>query len=342
MDESGDGGNTTLGSEDPYDLRIVCPTYLDVDPFLKLREGIRNAVESNPSINPGQLRFTVLDDTAGQDPEMSRIRELDDVDVIEPPFNLGHQRGLVYALREITPDLDDRDVIVTLDSDGEDQPEDVPRLVEKILSLPADSRQLVLARRMKRAHAPLAFRLLYPGFKVFFKLITGTSVESGNFACYRAGTARRILLHPSFALCYSSSLLVMDVPINYVPCERGNRLSGSSRMGYSRLFTHAMRMLMPFSEAIARRALWAFFAMLALALSLTVLVLVIRFGTSEAVPGWATYSLASAAIVSLVAFGNLVILFTVYSQSTAVSMQNLEHNWDLHPRKAGSEAGESS
>lgn len=317
----------TPGFGEPYRLRVVSPVYRDVGPFLRLRDEIREAVAADPVVNPTDLLFTVLDDTAGQDPEIERLHALDDVEVIEPPFNLGHQRGLVYALRSVLPELRDEDVLLTLDSDGEDQPADVPRLIAELLRAPRRSPRIVVAKRTKRAHSPLAFRLFYPAFKACFKLATGSAVESGNFACYRVATARRILLHPSFALCYSSTLLVLKVPVSYVPCERGARFGGSSRMGYSQLFTHAMRMLMPFSEAIARRALWLFLSILLLAVALAVAILVVRYGTSQAIPGWATYSLAAMGILSMVSLGNLCILFTLYSQSMAVSLRDLEVGW---------------
>lgn len=327
MDQTTEGKAGTA-VEDPVRIRIVCPVFLDVEPFLALRLGILDAISAEPSLSSAKVGFTVLDDTAGNDPEFSRIRELGDVDVIEPPYNLGHQRGLVYALRCLAQDLDDDVVIVTLDSDGEDKAEDVPRLVVEVLETGTSPDRIVLARRTKRAHAPLAFRLLYPFFKGFFLLATGTAVDSGNFAAYRARTANRVLLHPSFLLCYSSALLTMTVPITYVPCERGARLSGSSRMGYSQLFTHAMRMLMPFSEAIARRTLWVFMSTFALAIASAALVVLLKLASSEAVPDWAIYAFVGTSILSLVSFGNLVILFTVYSQSTAISLGNLESDWD--------------
>jgi hypothetical protein len=309
-------------------IRVVCPVYLDVGPFLVLRQRILESITAEPSLKSMDVSFLVLDDTAGNDPEIERLRELGDVAVLEPPYNLGHQRGLVYALRSLAPTLDDQDVIVTLDSDGEDRAEDVPRLVREVLDTDASAARVVVAKRTKRAHTPLAFRLMYPCFRLFFLAATGTAVESGNFAAYRARTAKRMLLHPSFLLCYSSALLTMDLPITFVPCERGARYSGSSRMGYSQLFTHAMRMLMPFSEAIARRTLWVFITTLTLAILTAILVVVIKFTTNDAIPGWATYALAGMSILSLVSFGNLVILFTLYSQSTAISLGNLEAEWD--------------
>ena len=39
----------------------------------------------------------VIDDSTGEDPEFSQLINNDDIYVITPPFNLGHQR-LVYAL----------------------------------------------------------------------------------------------------------------------------------------------------------------------------------------------------------------------------------------------------
>ncbi|MCB0867922.1 MAG: hypothetical protein KDB48_04460, partial [Solirubrobacterales bacterium] len=329
--ELDEGGTEAPGEAESFRLQIVSPVYRDVEPFLRLRAEIREAVASSPEVNPAGLRFTVLDDTAGQDPEIESLRELDDVEVVEPPFSLGHQRGLVYALRHVLPRLQDEDVLVTLDSDGEDKPADVPRVVAGLLEVSRDTPQIVIAKRTKRSHAPLAFRILYPAFKGCFKLATGSAVESGNFAAYRAGTARRILLHPSFALCYSSTLLVLKVPVTFVPCERGPRFSGSSRMGYSQLFTHAMRMLMPFSEAIARRALWLFLSIFLLAVGLAVVILAVRYGTSQAIPGWATYSLAAMGILSMVSLGNLCILFTLYSQSVAVSLRDLEAGWAGQP-----------
>ncbi|MGK2933488.1 MAG: glycosyltransferase [Solirubrobacterales bacterium] len=308
-------------------LRIVCPVYMDVDPFLKLRDGALEALANDPELSALDVRFCVLDDMAGRDPEMSRIRDLEDADVIEPPFNLGHQRGLVFALRSISRSLDDDDVIVTLDSDGEDQPKDIPKLVKEVLRTHTNDEEIVLAKRTKRAHAPLPFKVLYPCFKLFFLLATGTAVESGNFASYRARTAKRMLLHPSFALCYSSSMLNLDLPVNFVPCERGARYSGSSRMGYSKLVTHALRMLMPFSEAIARRTFFVFLFTIMMAGILAIAVLFIEVATNSAVPDWTSYALVGTGTISLVALGNLVILFTVYSQSTAISLSDLESDW---------------
>jgi glycosyltransferase involved in cell wall biosynthesis len=110
-------------------LWIITPVYLDVASFLILRDRLHDVVAATPEWRDCDLRFVVAEDTAGRDPEVRALDELEDVTVIQPPFNLGHQRAIVYALRKLGGRIGDDDYVVTMDSDGEDTPEDVPRLL---------------------------------------------------------------------------------------------------------------------------------------------------------------------------------------------------------------------
>jgi len=57
----------------------------------------------------------------------------------------------------------------------------------------------------------------------------------------------------------------LNVPTILVPCERGRRTIGQSRMGLSALVRHGLGMLMPFTDRIATRALLAFAVLSAVA-----------------------------------------------------------------------------
>jgi uncharacterized membrane protein len=98
-------------------------------------------------------------------------------------------------------------------------------------------------------------------------------------------------------------------------------------MNMFRLFMHGVRMLMPFVDRIAVRALTAFSAIFALAITLALVVVGIRLFTSTAIPGWATATLLGLLIISFVALGNFVVLFAVFSHSRGISLANLE-NWN--------------
>jgi len=302
-------------------LWIITPVYLDVASFLILRARLADEL-LDPALAELDLRFVVADDSGGLDPEIALLADHENVLVIEPPFNLGHQRAIVYALRKVAGDMEDDDLVVTMDADGEDAPEDVPRLLAELMAARSD-RVVVLALRTKRSES-LLFKAFYLSFRVVFRLLTGTFVRSGNFAAYHGWVARRVLAHPNFDLCYSSTLTSLDLAIHPVPCERAKRFAGQSRMSFSKLVRHGISMLMPFLDRIAIRALIVFSTIVGACLLLGAIVVAIKVGTSQAIPGWATSTLLALMISSLVALGNFVVLFAVYSQSRGLSLSDLE------------------
>jgi glycosyltransferase involved in cell wall biosynthesis len=298
---------------------IVTPVYRDVSSFEILRERIHEVLADRA----GGLRFVVLDDTAGQDERIAELRRHADVTILRPPFNLGHQRAIVYALRKILPRVDDEDTIVTLDADGEDRPEDLLRLLAPLEDGPRLRQEVALARRTRRRES-LGFKAMYLLFRLLFRGLTGATVRSGNFAAMPGSLTRRILLHPSFDLSYSSALLVLDIPIEQVPCERGERYEGRSKMTFGRLSMHGLRMLMPFTDRIAVRALGVFVVSLVLGAALALVVVGVKLFSNSAIPGWASFTVLGALLVSLVALGNFVSLFVLFSQTRAVSLSNIE------------------
>jgi polyisoprenyl-phosphate glycosyltransferase len=302
---------------------VFTPVYRDTGSFRILRERLLEVLAAGTAAAPGQVRFVVIDDTAGQDPEVEGLRELDDVLVLQPPFNLGHQRGIVYALRKTLPRVADDDAVVTMDADGEDRPEDLPRLLAALRSGEGVGHKVVLALRTKR-HEPLAFKVLYRGFKLLFRALTGATVRTGNYAAMPGAVAKRALLHPTFDLAYSSAILALEMPVEYVPCERGRRYQGESKMTYGKLAMHGLRMLMPFTDRIAIRALGAFVFFGLLGAVLAAVVVFLKIFTSSSIPGWTSYIALGALIVSLVALGNFVSLFVLFSQTRAVSLASIE------------------
>ncbi len=302
-------------------LWVVSPSYTDVVAFTMLRKRVLEVMHTEQLETC--VRFVLVDDTADNDEEIADLSVFDDVQVVTPPFNLGHQRALVYGLRTIASELKDTDLVVTMDADGEDRPEDLPSLLAPLLVTPDRHRMLCVARRTKRQES-LRFKSMYVLFRLMFRVLTGVTVRSGNFAAYRGSLARRMLWHPYFDLCYSSSLVSLDIPVTPVPCPRGERFAGQSRMNSFRLFMHGLRMLMPFIDRIAVRALVAFSVVFGLGVVGSIGVVAVRLFTSAAIPGWATTSLISIVILSFLALGNFVLLFVVFSHSRGLSLAGLE------------------
>jgi hypothetical protein len=290
-------------------LWLVLPVFQDVPAFLQLRDRVHNVL-APLATRYEMIRFLVIDDSAGADPAMSELSNLDDVEVLTPAYGLGHQHAIVLGLRSLAPRLNDDDIVVTLDSDGEDRPEDLPRLLAA-LEEASSPRTVVVARRTHR-QVSFAFRAAYVLFRLTFRVLVGMVVDSGNFAAYYGWTARRVLFHPNFDLCYSSSLLSLGLPLVKVPCARGERYAGRSRMTQSGLAIHGLRMMMPFLDRITIRALLTFGTLFAIGLALSLAVgLGALFGAD--VPSELGVAAAVFGILALVGFGNFVVLFAVFT-----------------------------
>ena len=304
-------------------LWVLSPVYLDVPSYRILRERLREVL-AEPSRDRFEVRFAVVDDSGGVDREVRALAG-ESIEVLTPPFNLGHQRALVFGLRSLKDAIADDDLVVTLDADGEDRPDDVPRLLAPLLATPGELHLVVLALRTRRRESP-SFKVLYALFKALFLVLTGTVVRTGNFAAYRGWIARRLLFHPHFDLCYSSSFLGLGRGLLFVPCERGVRYAGESRMSSVKLMMHGMRMLMPFLDRIAMRALIVFTVTLCFGGCFAIWVVGVKLFTNLAIPGWATYTLLLVLILCFVAIGSFVILFVLFSQSQGVSLSSLDRD----------------
>ena len=310
-------------------INIFTPVYYDVPSFKILRDKVKKNVSSDLY----NTHFYVIDDTSGADLEIQEIEDLSDCSIITPPFNLGHQRALVFAIRKILPSFEDNEIIVTLDSDGEDSPEDLPRILGKL----NETGGFVLAKRTKRQESPL-FKFLYANFKLLFYTLTGTIIKSGNYMAYRSSSIREVIHHPYFNLCYSSVFLGLRIRTNYVPCERGKRYVGTSKMNTTGLISHGIRMLMPFVEKIATRFLIFFSSLFVTSLIATAISLPIYLFTNINVPKSLFIFLLGTLIISTLSLGNLIVLFTVSAQSMKDSFNFIDQKNDRNEnqnKKAG-------
>lgn len=296
---------------------IVTPVYFDVDNFLILHDEIKK------NSGNSDLKFIVIDDTAGADESITKLQNSADIKIITPVFNLGHQRAIVFGLRKLALELNDEDIVITMDSDGEDKPDDIPLLIAEANKHHDQRLHVVLAKRTKRKET-ISFKLMYLAHKFIFKLLTGKHIKTGNFACYRASVVRKILPHPYFDLCYSSSFKALQIMIHEVPCARGSRYSGQSKMGTLALVMHGLRMLMPFIDVISTRLLITFIAVFFLSSVLIISIVFLRFFSDISIPSWLTFASLFFLMMSLISASSLGVMFAVFTQVKSMSLKDLE------------------
>lgn len=295
----------------------VCPTYYDTSSFLKLRTDCTDILTTR-SI---PLRFLVIDDSAGADPSVASLDTYEDVTVLTPPLNVGHQRALVIGLRHLAQFCSDNDIIVTMDADGEDRPIDIPQLIDALNGPNRDIHRIGIARRTTRT-TTIQFRILYLGFLILSRCLTGTVVRSGNFAAYHGLLLKNMIFHPSFERSYSATLLVLRLSRVFIPCPRGIRYEGRSKMSVTDLILHGYRMMMPFLDKICIRLMLSI-GVLSLSLLAILLFLAVSYTLSLfVIPNWVFVSLVGMLLFGGMLFTNFVVLFTVFSQSQEIRLPN--------------------
>lgn len=210
------------------------------------------------------------------------------VEVLHLALNLGHQRAIAVGLVEAV-ERAAHDAVIVMDSDGEDRPEDIITLVAAGSARPG---RIILAQRTKRSE-PLSFRLGYAIYKVMFRALTGRRIGFGNFCLLPIAAAKR-LVHMSEAWNHLAAAIMRSrLGYDEVPTQRGSRYDGSSHMSLTTLVIHGLSAISIFIDIIFVRVLIVGIALATLAVIGIAIVLVLRFLTPFAFPGWATSAIGA-------------------------------------------------
>lgn len=239
------------------------------------------------------------------------------IEVLTLRRNMGHQRAIALGLCFLESERRCGSIVV-MDGDGEDDPQDVPRLLAR---LGAEARpKIVFAARTRRSEDPV-FRFGYQAYRLVHRLLTGVPVRVGNFSALNRGAARGLVVSADLWNHYAAAAFRSKTPIELVPTRRAARIAGRSRMDLVGLVAHGLSAISVFREVVCTRLLLAATALLALLCFGIVATVAIRFGTGLAIPGWATTAAGLlAAMVLQVLTLIALIVFSLLGGREAATM----------------------
>ncbi len=293
----------------PAQINIVIPLFNDWQALGLLLERIRDV---NESALTSRLAFLVVDDCSSTDYDTLPTGIGQSLSVLRLFRNVGHQKAIALGLSYLAS-LPDQYPTIVMDSDGEDRPEDIPKLLEKGAANPG---KVVFAHRAKR-HESVTFRLFYEVYKTVFRLLTGKVITFGNFSLIPARQLRKLAYVSEIWNNYPGGVIRSRLPYTAVPLERGRRLAGESKMNFVSLVLHGLSAVSVLMDTTAvRLALFCVMMVVASVFGIGVVV-ALRFFADTAVPGWASYLVFSFLIVILQAFLiSLLLVFMVLSYRT--------------------------
>lgn len=274
------------------DLVIAMPMFEDWDSAFELCRNIDLAFRNQPSVH---VKVVLVDDGSTLSPPHLPFvpGAIESLAILTLRRNLGHQRAIAILLAYVR-DHYSGDAVVVMDADGEDRPEDIPKLIAAMQSarIPA----AVFARRGRRFES-IAFRVFYQLYRILHRVVTGRGIRFGNFSILPWSHLESLVAFPELWNHYAATVLKSRLPYLEIQSDRGMRLAGHSKMNFVSLVVHGLSALFANQEIVGTRLLMlnmllAFLFTLALAT-----VLAIKALTPLAIPGWAT-----------TAFGLLLVL----------------------------------
>ena len=302
------------GQHGRTELLIITPVYNDWECFTRLLREIEIAMPASLY----DIGVIAVDDCSNTSPVVPALSgSISDVSVLRLTMNVGHQRaiavGLVHADSE-----QHAGTVAVMDSDGEDVPAELKRMVDAAVALPGEA---VVAQRYKRSET-LGFRLFYWFYVQIFRALTGNRIDFGNFSVLTREHLGRLVHNANIWNNFAATLIQAKIPIHRVPTARGARYAGRSHMKLVSLITHGLGAISVFSDAVFVRILLASFGVFATAIMAVIVVIGIRIFTDLAIPGWTTNVLGFAVLLSVQAV-MLPVMIAFLQLSNRSSFQNI-------------------
>jgi hypothetical protein len=260
-------------------LAIVTPVYEDQESFAEL---CRRLAPVERGL--GRIHVIAVDDGSLSAPP--RVEALTEAglsgEILRLSRNVGHQAAIAIGLARVAQ-LRDVSACIVMDSDGEDPPEALPRLVQALSERDVD---VAVAQRAKRSET-LTFKAFYSVYKRLFRLLTGQVLRFGNFMALSPLAVERLSgMHETFTHV-AAAVVKAKLRRADAPTDRGARYAGQSKMNFPSLVLHGMRAVMVFSDLVLTRMALALVAMAALVVAVVIGAFVAKL-LGATTPGWVT------------------------------------------------------
>ena len=218
---------------------ILIPVYNDWESLNKLLKEINENIKF---FNDIYFECLIVNDASTiQPPELNKPSNFESIELLNMRENRGHARCNAFGLRYIFQNKK-FDNLILMDGDGEDRPEEIKSLVQKIKENPNLS---VVAKRIKRSEG-LFFQSLYQLHKIITFIFTGQNINFGNYSILTRKDVDKLHSKASLWSSFSGSVKKNIKSLQEINSTRGLRYFGPSQMSLFRLIIHSFSIIAVF------------------------------------------------------------------------------------------------
>jgi len=255
----------------------------------------------------------------------STPQNINQIDILELRRNLGHQRAIAIGLAYIEAHVNCQAVVI-MDGDGEDNPMDILRLIEKYNQ--ECQTKIVFARRNKRSEGQ-AFKTLYNFYRIIYKILTGHDIRFGNFSIIPYQILQRVVVVSEIWNHYASGVLKARLPYTEISTNRSHRLAGKPQMNLVSLVTHGLSSISVYGDIVGTRLLISTFSITLSSFIAILTVVIVRLTTDLAIPGWASYMVGIFFIIMMqtVMFSIIFCFIVLGSRNNFSFLPNRDYDY---------------
>jgi len=294
-------------------IAIVSPCFNEGSAILDFLKRVDNVITGIDE----QFIVVIVDDCS-EDDTLEKLRSFqfsspNSLHVLSLQYNVGHQAAIYQGLLYVSG-LPISKAIV-MDSDGEDDPDAITELLQ------IKNYSIVEVKRGKRRESFL-FKFFYALYKMFFRLITGKTIDFGNYCMIEKNIIDRIT-HTSF-IHFPAYLLKQKTSRTFIRYNRQKRIDGKSKMGSQGLLIHAFNSLIEFGQDLLMMFLKLFLVVMVLLAFLLGFSFYHKFITKKAIAGWFSTLTVELVNLAMLCFGFFIL---------GILMLNLMHKQNNRKQK---------
>ena len=232
-------------------IQILIPIFNDWESLEKLLEKI------DIEISDIKAKFSILivnDGSTMQRPNnFFNYNNINTVDVLNMKKNQGPNKSNATGMVHLSKNSD-FDYLILMDGDGEDRPEELKPLIKKALDKKDVS---IVCKRVKRSEG-FIFTFLYNIHKIITLIFTGKNMNFGHYGCLTKKDALFLSSNKNLWCNFSATVKKFINPLDTVPCIRGPRYDGQSKVSLFNLIIHSFCIIAVFKYHVLFRSVLFF------------------------------------------------------------------------------------
>ena len=249
---------------------ILIPVYND----WKSLNFLLKKLDDNLKKKIGKINILILNDNSSEKIEIShkKLICIKKIEVLTIPKNVGSQRAIALGLLYLKK-LKDDFIVTVMDSDGEDDPSQVP----KMLGLASRHPNFVITSNRKNRKESKMIIFLYKIHLILTFTFSLRWISFGNFSSFHKKNISRLFIDNSPHFAHSSAV-IKNCLIKRVYAKRKKRYFDKSKLSLISLIEHSIRVnAVFFSNILISSTIYIFIAHLILPKIFTLIILLTIF-----------------------------------------------------------------